>query len=707
VKNPYVTDRPLEAGDLFFGRERCFAQLVDGLEAGWRAFLLYGPPLAGKTSFVNRLPELLEDRVRVRRVALDAGGSVQGRPPLGLLLAGLADALGAPEPDVGPVGSGGDASQLVEYVGALARSSRENTLVCFDAVKAADLAPGGAWGRDVLLLRDGLPEGGALAVLLVVEGLPQESDNPALEDLPQIVLGPLSEQETADILMVPVRGVLAYDIDVIGRIHRLSGGLPWFVQLFGRAIYSRRIGVGWVGKSDAEDVLPQVLEQASPHFEAVWSGLSAEQQVALAALAEQWGFRGVASAQDVVGYLGKLQIRVPVQDVEQAFAALTRRGILDKLGGETYRIAQQLFGHWIKGTTSASATVRETRRYRRARPPRRSPFAGRRIDWMAVGLWMMAAVLVFAIAYMWQSRQRSETWGLAGAAVSEGAQPSPGRGPTPVLPPPDRGTLSGRVVYQARSAPDENWSVYIMRADGTERVRLTDGSANDTSPVLSPDGRRIAFVSDRDGNREIYLMNADGSEQTNLTRDAADDWTPAWSPDGEYLLFSSFRDGNWEIYVIGVDGSGQQRLTNNRFADYSPAWSPDGEIIAFVSDRDGDLEIYFMNPDGSDQRNFTNHPATDQAPIWSPDGQQLLWESYRDGNMELLVCDRDGGNLNNMSRDAYADDRGGSWSPWGDALVYYTNVDAGWDIFVLDLKAGRKSNLTQSEAHEQNPHWGP
>jgi dipeptidyl aminopeptidase/acylaminoacyl peptidase len=96
-------------------------------------------------------------------------------------------------------------------------------------------------------------------------------------------------------------------------------------------------------------------------------------------------------------------------------------------------------------------------------------------------------------------------------------------------------------------------------------------------------------------------MNADGSRKRVLTRDA---WQgPAWSPDGRKIAFVSARDGNGEIYAVNADGSGKQRLTRNAAHDFAPAWSPDGGKIAF-SRGDGfrRSEIYVMNAYGSGQR---------------------------------------------------------------------------------------------------------
>jgi Tol biopolymer transport system component len=104
-------------------------------------------------------------------------------------------------------------------------------------------------------------------------------------------------------------------------------------------------------------------------------------------------------------------------------------------------------------------------------------------------------------------------------------------------------------------------AIYVVQADGSGLRNLTPKPVGTyVAPAWSPDGRKIVFVSDRDGNSEIYVMNANGSGQRSLTRNPAYDADPAWSPDGRKLAFVSNRDGSYGIYVMNADGSGQRRL---------------------------------------------------------------------------------------------------------------------------------------------------
>jgi len=257
---------------------------------------------------------------------------------------------------------------------------------------------------------------------------------------------------------------------------------------------------------------------------------------------------------------------------------------------------------------------------------------------------------------------------------------------------------------------DGKTEIYLMDVDGSNVLRLTNNLTNDDFPRWSPDNHKILFHSDRDGNWEIYVMDADGSNQTRLTMNSADDRAPSWSPDGKRVAFASNRGNNnpynFDIYVMDGDGSDATRIVNDPEYDADPSWSPDGQKIVFVTGRNGNFDVYEMNADGSGQRNLTaDNSKPDIWPIWPPNGNNIAFVRNTEGNEQIFVMDADGGNLMRVTNNA-ANNSLPSWSPDGSRLIFPTDHDGNWEIYVTSVE-GELSRLTDDSADDLAPDWSP
>ncbi len=125
-------------------------------------------------------------------------------------------------------------------------------------------------------------------------------------------------------------------------------------------------------------------------------------------------------------------------------------------------------------------------------------------------------------------------------------------------------------------------SLWLLILAGLAALLLVAcGSSGDDSSIVPPG--RIAFVSDRDGNQEIYIMNADGSGQVNLTQNAAPDEDPWWSPDGSRIGFKSMRGGQSDLWTMSADGDDVKRGTNDGAGDGQLRGSPGSRAMQMMS----------------------------------------------------------------------------------------------------------------------------
>lgn len=182
----------------------------------------------------------------------------------------------------------------------------------------------------------------------------------------------------------------------------------------------------------------------------------------------------------------------------------------------------------------------------------------------------------------------------------------------------------------------------------------------------------IVFESDRDGNLEIYTMSPDGANQENRSNHPAGDFDPVWSPDGTRIAFVSNRgDGVHEgqfIFVMAADGSDVVQVSQESESKF-PDWSPAGNQIAYSSRG----EIYLLDLTSETETNLSNSPEWDEQPKISPDGQRILWLLGEEGSRQVFVMDLDGGNKVQVTQGGNVGDA--SWSVDGRIFAHWNQPD--------------------------------
>lgn len=239
---------------------------------------------------------------------------------------------------------------------------------------------------------------------------------------------------------------------------------------------------------------------------------------------------------------------------------------------------------------------------------------------------------------------------------------------------------------------DRDQEIWVMYQDGSGAKRLTNSPGEDRPGTFSPDGTKISFHSARfpvtpgvgHSSLEVMVMNADGSNPVRMTNNTFQDSFAHWSPNGDRIAFTTSRDTtfapdgtptfNFEIYsLVPVDANNdgnadvQTRITNSPGEDSHAHWSPDASQIVFHSRRNatpaepGIIEIYrASSTNGSNAVRLTNDTVFDAFPVWSPDGQKIAWS--REFPSEVFTMNASNGNQKTNITNEPADDTRCDWA---------------------------------------------
>lgn len=256
---------------------------------------------------------------------------------------------------------------------------------------------------------------------------------------------------------------------------------------------------------------------------------------------------------------------------------------------------------------------------------------------------------------------------------------------------PDIDAAGRRLAFARATSHPQIWRIF---ADGKMAPFLTS-STRDHSPQFSPDGRRIAFSSDRHEHMAIWSANADGSSPTQVTRlPNMFAGTPRWSPDGRFLAFdSSTGNAPWKIWVVEAGGNSPRQITNGPGDDAMPSWSLDGQWIFFGSKRTGRFEIWRVSPHGGEPQQVTGNGG--HAAFTSLDGKSIYYTRSTYGEDGLWTKSFPDGEERQIIKESIT---GRAFVPVADK-IYYLHCEGAVDCHLrtYEFSSGRSRNLTDIE----------
>ncbi|HVD60583.1 MAG TPA: protein kinase [Gemmatimonadaceae bacterium] len=250
-------------------------------------------------------------------------------------------------------------------------------------------------------------------------------------------------------------------------------------------------------------------------------------------------------------------------------------------------------------------------------------------------------------------------------------------------------------------------SIWLVRSDGGNPVRITDDSHLNTSPVWTPDGS-LLFVSSLGGNRDVYLQRLSGisrhGDPVRLTT-GLNAHSISLDKSGQVLSYSLFTTiaNIWSTPIPGAPTESPRLSPRTSGTQTIEAFwiSPDGKWVAYDSNLNGNQDIFKIPVSGGEPQQLTHHNADNFAPSWSPDGRQIAFHTLLKGNRDVYVMDADGGNLTPVAQTP-AEELVAIWRPDG-ALTYITYPDTMWIVQRKGSTWGPRKFVMRTSAYAFSP----
>lgn len=267
----------------------------------------------------------------------------------------------------------------------------------------------------------------------------------------------------------------------------------------------------------------------------------------------------------------------------------------------------------------------------------------------------------------------------------------------------EKGIFSTRIAYVAKSG--DRYQLQVADVDGQNAQAALVSREPIISPVWSPDGGKIAYVSFESKKPIIYVHTIATGRRLVLANFKGSNSAPAWSPDGSRLAIALTRDGNSQLYTLNADGSGLKRLLVSGGIDTEPRYTPDGSFIYFTSDRGGSPQIYRVPSGGGEAQRVTFEGSYNVSPRISPDGKSLAFITRREGRFQLALMDLDTRQVQILTDSRK--DESPSFAPNGRMILIATEAGGRNVLSAISIDGRFRQRLSISGGDVREPTWGP
>jgi TolB protein len=235
---------------------------------------------------------------------------------------------------------------------------------------------------------------------------------------------------------------------------------------------------------------------------------------------------------------------------------------------------------------------------------------------------------------------------------------------------------------------------------------------NSGLPVVSPDGHRIAFLSNKNGTDDLYVINADGSKELQLTHTAEHESISGWTRDGKQLIFSVFKNNTSSIFAIDSEGKNQHLI--GTVPGRSPVISPDGTQVIYATGSWTEMALFVSTLDGKEQRQLNDGKSIAWNVHWAPDGKRFAFTGRGEKEIAVFVANADGSNNRQLSR-VPMDEGAAQWPVWsndGKRLAIQVSSRSHKDsahIWLVDVASGESRKLAEhaEDYLDETPFWFP